>query len=156
MRKTFLSKKYRESLLTLTGRLSSFLHNSASSLWTCQLSSQKNGKEGITHGQLFEEIEAIGKRIEAWKTQMDPSLQDSRYLVTDFSGAPAFDPDDIVNPYMPGVIYGGPLWVMNVAAIDWHSISLMHLYQTALTIKTQPSRELCLKAYASCQLFESV
>jgi hypothetical protein len=87
---------------------------------------------------------------------MDPSLQDSRYLVTDFSGAPAFDPDDIVNPYMPGVIYGGPLWVMNVAAIDWHSISLMHLYQTALTIKTQPSRELCLKAYASCQLFESV
>jgi hypothetical protein len=45
---------------------------------------------------------------------------------------------------------------MNVSIIDWHSIGLMHKYQTALTMKMQPSAELSIKAFESCQLFESV
>jgi hypothetical protein len=46
--------------------------------------------------------------------------------------------------------------VINFCTIDWYSIDLMHKYQTALTMQTQPSQELGLKAYASCQLFEAV
>jgi hypothetical protein len=87
---------------------------------------------------------------------MDPALQDTRYLVTDFSGARPLDPDDIVDPYIAGTLYGGPLYVMNMATIDWYSIDLMHKYQTALTMKTQPSAELGMKAYATCQLYEAI
>jgi hypothetical protein len=114
------------------------------------------GKGEITFDQFISENEAMRRRIEAWQTDMDPALQDKRFLVHDFSGARPPDPHDIVDPYIPGKIYSGPLWVMNVSMIDWHSIGLMHQYQTALTMKTQPSSELGLKAFESCQLFESV
>lgn len=116
----------------------------------------KIGKGEISLEDFLRDNESISKRIEEWKTKMDPALEDSRYLVNDFSGSRTLDPDGIVNPYIPGVIYSGPLWVMNVANIDWYSIDLMHKYQTALTLKVQPSAELSMKAYATCQLFEAV
>ena len=115
----------------------------------------KMAKGEIPFEQFVSENEIISKRIEEWKSKMDPALQDPRYLVTDFTGARPLDPDDIVDPYIPRTIFQGPLWVMNVATIDWLSIDLMHKYQTALIMKTQPSAELGLKAYASCQLFEA-
>ena len=116
----------------------------------------KNGKGEIYHEQFVRENEDIGRRIEEWKSKMDPALQDRRYLVTDFSGARPLDPEDIVNPYIIGTLYDGPLYVMNIATIDWYSIDLMHKYQTALTMKTQPSAELGMKAYETCQLYEAI
>ncbi|PVH85998.1 hypothetical protein DL98DRAFT_408223 [Cadophora sp. DSE1049] len=116
----------------------------------------RRGKGDLSEEQFVAENDKIARRIEEWKSKMDPALQDPRYLVTDFSGARPLDPEDIVNPYIPGVIYSGPLWVMNVAIIDWYAIDMMHKYQTALTMQTQPSSELGMKAYASCQLFEAV
>ncbi len=116
----------------------------------------KMGKGEISHAQFVKENEDIGRRIEQWKSKMDPALQDTRYLVTDFTGSRPLDPDDIVNPYIPGTLYGGPLFVMNIAIIDWYSIDLMHQYQTALATRTRPSQELGMKAYATCQLFEAI
>lgn len=116
----------------------------------------KIGKGEINPDQFLTENEVVAKRIQDWKTKMDPALQDRQYLVTDFTGARPLDPDDIVNPYIPGIIYSGPLFVMNVCLIDWYSIDLMHRYLTALTMKTQPTRELGMKAYECCQLFEAI
>lgn len=114
------------------------------------------GKGEISFDQFIRENEAVGSRIEAWKTEMDPALQDERYLVNDFSDARALDPNDIVNPYIPGKIFYGPLWAINVSTIDWYSIGLMHKYQTALIMQQQPSPELGKMAFECCQLFESV
>jgi hypothetical protein len=116
----------------------------------------KIGKGEIALEHFVKENEDIGRRIEEWKSKMDPALQDSRHLVTDFSGSRPLDPDDIVNPYIPGTLFSGPLFVMNIAIIDWYSIDLMHKYQTALTLRTQPSQELGMKAYATCQLYEAI
>jgi hypothetical protein len=116
----------------------------------------KKGKGEISDEQFINENGVIDRRIKEWKTKMDPALQDSRFLVTDFSGARPLNSDDIVDPYIPGILYSGPLWAMNVATLDWYSINLMHKYQTALIMKTQPSADLGLKAYASCQLFEAI
>ncbi|CAG8949255.1 hypothetical protein HYFRA_00004880 [Hymenoscyphus fraxineus] len=116
----------------------------------------KMGKGEISIEQFMVENAQIGTRIEEWQTKMDPALMDDRYKVNDFSGAPPRDPNDIVDPYIPGIIYSGPLYAMNVASIDWHSIDLMHRYQTALTTQTQPSADIVHKAYVSCQLFEAM
>ena len=116
----------------------------------------RKGKDELSDEQFLVENAIIARRIEEWRSKMDPALQDPRYLVTDFSGARPLDPEDIVNPYIPGVIYSGPLWVMNIAIIDWYAIDMMHKYQTALTMQTHPSADLGMKAYASCQLFEAV
>lgn len=116
----------------------------------------KMGKGEMTPEQFVKENGDIGRRIEEWKSKMDPALQDPRYLVTEFSGSRRLDPDDIVDPYIPGTLYDGPLFVMNIATIDWYSIDLMHKYQTALTLRTQPGQELGMKAWATCQLFEAI
>lgn len=114
------------------------------------------GKGEISFDQFIQENEAVGRRIDAWKTEMDPALQDERYLVNDFSDARHVDLNDIVNPYIPGKIFYGPLWTMNVSTIDWHSIWLMHKYQSALIMQMQPSPELGEKAFDCCRLLESV
>lgn len=114
------------------------------------------GKGESTFEQFAIDNEAVGRRIDAWKSEMDPALQDERYLVFDFSGARPLDPNDIVNPYLPGKIYQGALWTMNISIIDWYAIALMHKYQTALTTKMQPSPQLAMDAFDVCQLFESV
>lgn len=116
----------------------------------------KEAKGELSDEQFRAENEIIGRRLEEWKTKMDPALQDSRYLVTDFSGARPLPPDDIVNPYSPGIIYGGPLTAMNVAKLDWCSIGLMHKLRTALTLQAQPSSEVEKLAYECCQLFEAL
>ncbi|KAJ5052061.1 uncharacterized protein L3040_001821 [Drepanopeziza brunnea f. sp. 'multigermtubi'] len=116
----------------------------------------RKGKGEISTEQFVAENEDIARRLEEWKTKMDPALQDSRYLVTDFSGARPVPSDDIVNPYLPGIIYSGPLSIMNVATIDWYSIDLMHKLQTALTLQKQPSPEVVRIAYDCCQLFEAL
>lgn len=114
------------------------------------------GKGEITRDQFVVENDVISQKIEDWKTKMDPALQDRRYLVTEFTDARPLDLDDIVDPYQKDTLYTGPLWVMNIANIDWISIDIMHKYQTALTLGLQPAAELVTKAYASCQLFEAV
>jgi hypothetical protein len=114
------------------------------------------GKGEITFDQFVSENEDVGRRIETWMTEMDPALQDERFLVREFDNARPLDHNNIVDPYIPGKIYGGPLWAMNVSIVDWHSVGLMHQYKTALTMKFQPGAELGIKAYESCQLFESV
>lgn len=80
----------------------------------------------------------------------------SRYAIVDFGDALPHDPNDIVNPYIPGVLFDGPLWAMNIASLDWQSVDLMHRYQTSMITKTQPDIEVVRKAYESCQLFEAM
>ncbi|TAQ84082.1 hypothetical protein B7494_g7590 [Chlorociboria aeruginascens] len=96
----------------------------------------KRGKGEISHEQFLIENEIVAKRIEEWKTKMDPALQNSQWLVTDFTGARPLNPDDIVDPYIPNIIYRGPLWIVNISIID--------------------CADLTIKAYATCQLLEAV
>lgn len=114
----------------------------------------KMGKGEITFEQFVHENTAVGQKIAAFDAEMDPALKDPRFLVNDFSSAQP-PSGSIVNPYLPGVIYRGPLWVRNVLSIDFLSIDLMHKYQTALITQAQPSDELVQKAFESCQIFES-
>lgn len=116
----------------------------------------RKGKGEITQENFLAENNTIDQRITNWKENMDPALQNPLYRVTDFTGARPLEPDDIVDPYIPGTLLAGPLWAMNKCMIDWYSVGLMHKYQTALTLQTQPSKELAMKAYASCQLFEAI
>ncbi len=116
----------------------------------------KQGKGEISQAHFVQENELISQRIAGWITEMDPALQDPRHRVTEFTSARPRDPADIVVPYKPGTLFSGPLFVMNVAIIDWHSFDLMHRYQTALTMGKSLPEELTLRAFQTCELFEAV
>ncbi len=116
----------------------------------------KMGKGEVGPAQFLVENERLRTRISDCNEKMDPALQDPRFLVQDFSGARPRDPNDIIDPYIPGVLYRDPIWQVNLLRIDYYSLVLMHRYQTALTLREQPSNELGITAYATCQLFEAI
>jgi hypothetical protein len=55
----------------------------------------------------------IQLKLNGWKSEFPFALRDPSRLVTDFSGAPPPDPDDIFDPYEPGLIYGGEIFASN-------------------------------------------
>lgn len=115
----------------------------------------RNRKGEFTNDQFTTENEALRQRLVSWKTRMDPALEDARYKVIDFPGGLSLGPDDIVDPYVPGMIVSGPMWPLNHGMLDWHSMKVMHSYQTSLTLKTAPTGEVLKDAYASCQIVEA-
>jgi hypothetical protein len=72
----------------------------------------------MSSGQLLdaefdEKVTAIQAQLDDWEANFPPALLDPAKLVTDFSGAPPPDPDDIFDPYEPGLIYGGDIFASN-------------------------------------------
>lgn len=105
------------------------------------------------------EIE-LTKRLKAWHADLDPVLYDPRYCVTDFSDCPPPDPNDIVDPYQPGLIYDGPIWPMTILQQDFLGLYLMMKYMTVelkqLKEGSPEYSEIQRLSFSACQIFESV
>ncbi|KAG9248475.1 hypothetical protein BJ878DRAFT_26861 [Calycina marina] len=116
----------------------------------------KLAKGEINQEQFMSENDNVGRMIASWKNELDPALLDGRYLAMDYPNARILEPGHPFDPYIPGSIFNGPLWAMNNAIIDWHSIDLMHRYKTALMLGTQPGEDISRMAIESCQLYEAI
>ena len=101
------------------------------------------------------EGEKIAEQIRSWKDGLDPIFRDPSYHVESFEGKQR-DPEDIVDPYLPGGLYKGALFTFNFMLIDWHAINLMHGYKTALMLKRPLPVELSKIALGICRLFEAI
>ena len=113
-------------------------------------------KGGVGEDDFLRAIASLMLRFQAWRDEMDPSLTDSANFVTDFTGARRPDSDDIVDPYAPGVLFGGQLWRMNYAVMGWCSTDIMLKQQTAKMTGTAPPAELTDVAHDICQQFEAI
>ncbi|KZF25398.1 hypothetical protein L228DRAFT_265867 [Xylona heveae TC161] len=113
-------------------------------------------RETVTHDEFLQGHEQLSQRFMSWRDNIDPALVNPEFLVNEFKDSPPLDPDDIVNPYLPGILYHGPLWTMNFAFLDWYAIWLMFKYQTILHLQLPPSQELGMLAMTMCQLFEAI
>ncbi|PQE28986.1 C6 finger domain-containing protein [Rutstroemia sp. NJR-2017a BBW] len=110
----------------------------------------------ITHEQYLIENAEIMSTIRRWKDDMHPSLLDSRYLVMEFPDAPQDHRPQIFDPYTPGILYSGPLWLTNACLLDWYAIDIIYGLQTAQAMQTAPDAEhLARVSQMSCQLYES-
>ena len=110
----------------------------------------------MEHDAFLKENASLTESMTAWRDQMSPSLTDQTYAIVDFDGAPKTDPEDIVDPYAPGVLLGGPLWRMNFAILGWYSTNLILKQQTALIRGTEPPADLEVQARKICQIFEAI
>ncbi|KAA8571972.1 hypothetical protein EYC84_001913 [Monilinia fructicola] len=116
----------------------------------------KKGKGEIPHEQFVVENTKMTQRMTDWKANMDPALLDSRFLVTDFAGTQK-DPEGLFDPYIPGVLYSGPLWVVNLDLMDWYAMFLMHGLHTAQAMQALPDVEhMNYLAESLCQLYEAI
>ena len=98
---------------------------------------------------LANSVEELGFRLDAMK--------DSRYLVTSFPHQRPLGSEDIVDPYVPGVIYGDPLFEVNQCMLDYFGGVLMYKYQFSLLLPNQDmSAELRDLAYNACRVLEAM
>ncbi|KAI9848873.1 MAG: hypothetical protein M1837_006389 [Sclerophora amabilis] len=116
----------------------------------------KYSKGNLPHDKFVLENEKLAGQFAAWNDNLDPSLADPARSITSFEGARDLDSDDIVDPYLPGTLFEGPLWTMNFLRVDWRATMIMHRYQTALALRTQPGAELGMLALEICQMLEAI
>ncbi|KAG6008367.1 hypothetical protein E4U21_004571 [Claviceps maximensis] len=106
--------------------------------------------------EFAQEHSRITEMLLEWKSTWNSVLSLPEYLVTDYSYQTMADPDDIVDPYMPGLLYTGPLFTNTLINTEWESIMIMHLSQSSDTPAEQVFMEMAKHAYTICQHFETV
>lgn len=112
-------------------------------------------REAISSEDFAKESTVLVQQIETWKERLDPVFHNEDYRVQSF-GARKRDPNDIVDPYIPGGLHKGPLFTFNFLASDWHAVHIMFKYKKALTLKEPPPAELVGLALELCRLFETI
>lgn len=104
------------------------------------------------------EAEAAGflEMFSDWPRNLDASLVNPENLVSDFSDWPAPDPDDIVNPFDPHVLWSGDNYSTNFIYNDIYAMELMFRYQLTSARQEAPGEELTRLSYRIAQLFDAV
>jgi len=84
----------------------------------------------LTDAQFEEQAAKFKEKLDRFEYEIHPKLRDESYLVEEFPDAPPLDPNDIVNPYEPGVIYGRELFPTNQCHLGL--LSLKSVYEARM------------------------
>ncbi|KAF2433590.1 hypothetical protein EJ08DRAFT_60436 [Tothia fuscella] len=142
---TDLTAKYEErfSWIRLTGYdMSQLVRNRA--------------KGTIPEQEFFIKIELFQQRLQDFRLDLHPALKDQAKLLPDISGGRQRDPNDIVNPFEPNLLFGEDIFDTNILLMDFYGFELIFNNQlAALQGKPDPmgARNTAMKI---CQIFEAI
>jgi hypothetical protein len=102
----------------------------------------------LEHGRITQDLVA-------WRENWDPDLTDPKYLVNDFGSVQA-DPDNIVDPYLPGVIFDQPIFSSTITNLEWHCMMITHRTLATDATAAELHMELSKHAFAAFQHYEAV
>lgn len=123
--------------------------------WRMSFLYARGSRGQISRADFTVEHDRITQQLVDWRRNWDPDLTDPRFLVNDFGPVKA-DPDGIVNPYEPGVIYKEPLFGSTVANFEWHCMILTHRTLAMDTPRQDLFEELSEHALAAFQHYEAM
>ncbi|KAF1830038.1 hypothetical protein BDW02DRAFT_121907 [Decorospora gaudefroyi] len=112
------------------------------------------GKGQVSPQEFMIQLPLLKQRVESLQAALGPRLTDPSYKVHNMPGKP--DPEDIVNPYEPDVIWGGPLWTSNYLALDMWGIHFMFIISSSMALKQPLDPAVTKEAYKAVQFFEAV
>lgn len=116
----------------------------------------RRAQQEITEENYVAEHRRLSAAWATWRNSWDPSLTDTSFLVTEFPSGSSPDPDDIVNPFAPGVLFRPPLFASTLLMCEYHSIALMLSSQSPAKLTDEDRGRLMEHAYAICQIYETV
>ncbi|KAE8151294.1 putative Zn(II)2Cys6 transcription factor [Aspergillus avenaceus] len=105
--------------------------------------------------EFIAENDKLDHLLDKVKSVLD-TFHGSEYTVWDFPNKQPLTEDDIVDPYVPGSIYRGPLWDVNVLWADYYATKSMFKYQSLLSLKQSSFSELEDVATTLCRLIETL
>ncbi|KAK4997257.1 hypothetical protein LTR66_003293 [Elasticomyces elasticus] len=116
----------------------------------------QNAKGQVNHEDFLVQYGNLNERFAQADRLIQAMVKTTDKYVTDFSGAPPRDPDDIVDPYNDHFLYANELFTMNYVLVDYWAIYLMFKYQLSIAERTLPSEELVKVSLKMCQMFEAL
>ena len=116
----------------------------------------KGAKQEVTEEEYAAEHRRLSTAWDDWKSNWDPAMLDPAFLVTEFPGSQTPDPNDIVNPFAPGILFRQPLFASTLLTCEYHSVALMLGSQSATKLTDEERGMLMQRAYAICQICETV
>lgn len=98
---------------------------------------------------------SLGETVARLK-QYTTSMEDSRHLINSFPHQKPLGPEDVVDPYVPGVIHGGPLFEVNLCMAEFYAGVLMYEYQIGMMQQQLDFADLQKQALHICQMIETM
>jgi hypothetical protein len=77
------------------------------------------------------QLDLFHQRVLGFRDALHPMLTDRSKLVYDISNGRTRDPDDIVDPYEPNLLYGGDRFETNILLLDFYGFELIFNNQLA-------------------------
>jgi hypothetical protein len=114
----------------------------------------RKAKGLLTDEDFMAQFPKISENINNLDKFIDPRLTEPNGYVTSLPGKP--DPDDIVNPYEPEVIWGGERWTSNYLMLDMNGIIFMHNVSIARALRKPVDPAMTQRAYRTAQIFEAI
>ncbi|KAF3480821.1 uncharacterized protein GIQ15_06168 [Arthroderma uncinatum] len=106
-------------------------------------------EEFLAEGQIIRKT--MGDMIHQLSLENDP-----QYLVMDYPDRVALGINDIVDPYVPGLVHTSPLWEVDLVKLELRSSLFMFKCQIDLITQTLEVSELSKFALEQCQLVETI
>ncbi|CAI7610435.1 hypothetical protein PCG10_003600 [Penicillium crustosum] len=109
----------------------------------------------ISMDQFAIQNEHLGQWLEQAKTILR-TFDDYEYKVQHYPQKQPLTEDDVVDPYVPGVLYRGPLWDINYAWVDILATEMMYKFQTMQSLQQPLLHDLQELAKEQCRLIETM
>jgi hypothetical protein len=116
----------------------------------------RKNRNDITEEDFDAKCKTINQELRSWETNLDPILRQPSKLITDFPDAPPRDPEDIVDPYKPNVIYDGELFGTNFITLQFLGLDLMFQQQLSGAQGEPRLPEMQELALRMCQMVEAI
>ncbi|KOS36637.1 hypothetical protein ACN38_g12603 [Penicillium nordicum] len=109
----------------------------------------------ISMDQFATQNEHLGEWLEQSKTILR-TFDDYEYKIQHYPQKQPLTEDDVVDPYVPGVLHRGPLWGINYAWIDVLAAETMYKLQTMQSLQQPLLQDLHELAKKQCRLIETM
>lgn len=111
--------------------------------------------KGLLSDEAFmAQLPILDEQVKNLDKNIDPVLLDPSGYITNFPGKP--DPEGIVNPYEPNVIWDGSQWTSNYLLLDMWGIIFVYNIQVSMAMRKPFDPSMAQKAYRVAQVFEAV
>ncbi|KAI3127603.1 transcriptional regulator family: Fungal Specific TF [Penicillium roqueforti] len=97
----------------------------------------------------------LGQWLEQAKTILR-GFDDYEYKIQHYPQKQPLTEDDVIDPYVPGVLYRGPLWDFNYAWIDILATETMYKFQTMQVLQQPLLEDLQTLAKEQCRIIETM
>jgi hypothetical protein len=112
-------------------------------------------QKGLISPQDFmAQLPVMRERIDGLHTSIPAELLNPEHKVTNMPGSP--DPDDIVNPHEPDLIWTDPFYTTNFLKLDIWGIEFMFAVSEAMALRKPFSPETTKEAYKAVQFYEAM